>query len=268
MNLGELKNHALKFDRATFVEPLWGGENKDVELKGYRAVWNVDKKRTASIVSERYNIVQHQEVVDAVVTAVSNLNLKADCRVRDNGNSIFVDLTFADKPVNVKKGEEFFAGIRIINSYNKTTGIVVAPRMLRCICSNGMVVDKIISGYNIMHTKKLTEDFQSIVERLVNKMVNSVDKFREIVEDCIGDSIEWEMLDKILKNLSGAEKHLKGIKGLLPENPTRWDVYNAFTEYATHGTQIKPNVEQRLQMTSQKLLTTPLQALVPKPKEE
>lgn len=268
MNLAELKNHALRFDRATFVEPLWGGENKDVEIKGYRAVWNIDKKKTASIVSERYNIVQHQEVVDAVVTAVSNLNLKADCRVRDNGNSIFVDLTFAEKPMNLKVGEEFFAGIRIINSYNKTTGIVVAPRLLRKICSNGMVVDKIIKGFNIMHTKKLTEDFQSVVDKLINRMINSVDSFRLIVEDCIGDSIEWELLDKILLNLAGAEKHFKAIKSRLSQNPTRWDVYNAFTEYATHSAQIKPNVEQRLQMTSQKLLVTPLEHLVPVQKEE
>lgn len=265
MGLAELKNRALGFDSAKERMPLRVGKDK---LDGWKAIWNIDRNKCATVVSKKYHLIQHKEVVQSVVDALFNLNLKAQARVQDNGNSIFVDLTFEQEKVKLQEGEEFFAGIRVINSYNKTTGIVIAPRWLRCVCSNGMVVDKIIPGFSVKHTKKLTEDFESVVNKLLRKMINSTDELRKIVDECIGDSIEWELLDKILRKLSGAEKHFKEIRKKLPRNPTRWDVYNAFTEYATHGKQLKPTVEQRLQMESQKVLTTPLVELVPPEKEK
>jgi len=273
MKLYELKSEAMNFDRATEISPLYyegyntareEAEMKDI--KGWKGILNIDKRKMSAIVSNRYNIVQHREVIEAVADAVMNLNISADARVRDNGDSIFVDLTFQQQKIKLREGEEFFVGLRLINSYNKTTGIVVAPRLLRCVCNNGMVVNKIVPGYSVKHTKKLRENFEGIVEKLLKKMINSIDSFKTLVNDCIGDSIEWEMLDKILKDMSGAEKHYKAIKRLLPTNPTRWDLYNAFTDYATHGEQIRPNVEQKLQVTSQQILTTPLRQLLPKEK--
>lgn len=269
MKLHELKLEAMRFDRAEEVSPIYYKDKTtqaEIEIEGWKGISNIDKQKIATMASKGYNIVQHREVVEAVVDAVSNLNISAEARVRDNGNSIFVDLTFDQEKMTLREGEEFFAGVRIINSYNKSTGIVVAPRLLRCVCSNGMVVNKIIPGYSVKHTKKLTEDFESIVQKLLAKMINSIEAFKTIIDNCIGDSIEWELMDKILKNKSGAEKHYDAIKSLLPKNPSRWDLYNAFTKYATHGEQIRPTVEQRLQMTSQQILTTPLLELVPKEK--
>lgn len=264
ISLAELRNASLGFDRAEEQKPLWFGEDKQSECKGWKALYNIDKKKVATVVSDRYNLVQHKDVVTSVVDAVSNLNIKSIARIRDGGNRVFVDLTFTDHKIPVKEGEEFIAGIRIINSYDRTTGIIVAPRYLRCVCNNGMVVNKIISGYAIKHSKKMTEDFESTVQRLLKKMIEQEEQLRNLVEDCIGDSIEWEIMERILKSLAKSEKHIKRIKRLIPENPSRWDLYNAFTEYATHDAQVRPNVEQRLQTQAQKILVTPLQALVPK----
>ncbi|MCJ7767821.1 hypothetical protein MUP79_05485, partial [Candidatus Bathyarchaeota archaeon] len=110
------------------------------------------------------------------------------------------------------------------------------------------------------------EDFQSTIELMLKEMVNSNEKLKEMVNNCIGDSIEWEMMERILRSLNPADKHFEALKNKLKgiERPTRWDLYNAFTEYATHGEQISPNVEAALQTKAQKVLETPLLQLVPK----
>lgn len=264
ISLVELRNYSAGFDRAEEQSPLWFGDNKEFEIKGWKGIYNIDKKKMATIVSDRYKLVQHKQVVNSVVDAVLNLGIKATARVRDGGNRVFVDLTFTEHKLPVSAGEEFMAGVRIINSYDRTTGIIVAPRYLRCVCNNGMVVNKIIKGYAIKHSKKMTQDFELTVQRLLKRMISEHDSFKLIVEDCIGDSIEWELMEKILKSLVMSKKHIDKIKALLPSKPSRWDLYNAFTEYVTHDAQVRPNVEARLQTKAQKVLVTPLRTLMPK----
>lgn len=88
--------------------------------------------------------------------------------------------------------------------------------------------------------------------------------------DSIGDSIEWEIMERILRSVSGAKKHFEAIKEILhkgSESYTRWDLYNAFTNYATHGQQLTPNVEQMMQTKAEKILLTPLVEMIPEVKE-
>lgn len=260
----ELRNQAVLFDRAVALSPLMA---EGREITGFKAIWNTNTGKPVTVVSDRYNLVQHEMVVKAVADAIMNLNIPAEARVRDAHNRLFVDISFPDAKLYVQKGEEFFAGIRVVNSYDKTTGIVVAPRLVRLACLNGMVLELAYTkGYNIHHTAKMAEDFQSTIELMLKDMVNSNDKLKALVNDCIGDSIEWALMDRILNSMAGAQKHFAVLRDMLLkiENPTRWDLYNAFTNYATHGEQLSPNVEAVLQSKAQKILVTPLIQLVPK----
>jgi hypothetical protein len=269
MKLYELKQHAMLFDKAIAIEPVLAGGR---EFPKHKGIWNVNKGKPVTIVSKDYTLVQHEQLVNAVADAVMNLNIPAEARIRDkgmtrdSGNKIYVDITFPQQKLSVV-GEEFFAGIRIINSYNKTTGVIVAPRLLRLKCMNGMVVEVgFTKTYHVAHTSEMVKDFESTIEQMLREMVNSNEKLKALVNSCIGDSIEWEMMERILRALSPQDKHFEALKEMLKgiERPTRWDLYNAFTAYATHGEQISPNVEAMLQSKAQKVLATPLVQLVPK----
>jgi hypothetical protein len=263
MDLAQLRNYALSFDRAVEVKPLWYGEAKDQEVKGWKGIYNQSKKAMATLAGEDYNLAQHTDVVQGVADALLNLNIKADSRVGDSGNVIFVDINFPETKIGVKKGEEFFAGIRLINSYNKTTGIIIAPRYMRLVCSNGMVMpSRMVKHFNVRHDSSMAKDFALVIPEIINQMVSFEPKLREIVEKSIADSIEWDLMKGIIRKLAVSEKHMKEIEARLPQNPTRWDLYNAFTNYATHGSQLKPSVEQRLLTKAQVLLDTPLAMLV------
>jgi len=99
------------------------------------------------------------------------------------------------------------------------------------------------------------------------------------------DSIEWNTACKILEKLFGQVKHreeiLKRLGIALIEVKdkktkkktvsytwnneqekkakfTRWEIYNAVTNYLTHGEQITPHIENLFHKKAEKLLTTPL----------
>lgn len=278
MQIAELKNLAMSFDTAE-KRPVFVGADVNVTDgsnavldKDHFAVWNVDKKKVASVVSDQYNLIQHKTVVDEVVEAVSNLAIPAEVtKVNNCGNKVFIDINFTQAKLYVKQGEEFYTGIRIVNSYDKTTGIMVLPHLVRLACSNGMVANVgWVKEFCVAHSDKLAKDFASIIPKMIMSMADNSDKFTAMVNNCIGDSIEWALLDKIMNDLlANRKKHYEAIKFRVKENcgdrlPTRWDVYNAFTSYATHGQQIKPTIENWLQNRAQKVLVTPLVDLVPK----
>lgn len=254
-------NHELNFDvaesRPVFTQTAGGTLLK---LPEHQAVWNMSKDCLGCIASQEYKIIQHNAVVGSLFQALQNLNINFKHEARQGNNTLFLDVEFPDTKINVMKGEEFIAGLRIINSYNKTTGLMILPRLDRCVCSNGMIVSSFLKGYNIRHTQKIAEDFQEIIEKALNEMINSSPKLKAVIENCMEDSVEFVLAEKVLYNLLRTEKHSKAIAERLQLEKkavvTRWDIYNAITDYVSHGSQLKPTVEQAIQMKAQKLLST------------
>ena len=233
------------------------------ENKAYKAIWNLNTKTLGCIASNGYNIIQHREVVSSLLTALNNLNINYTFDVRSDGHRMFFDVKFPDTRMLIKKGEEFIGGLRLVNSFDKTTGLLIMPRMERLVCSNGMILNHFITGFSIRHNQKLVEDFQIIVEKSINNMINSSSVLKAMINKCLEDSVEWKFAERILFNLLHRKKHVEAIIEILKkeESVTRWDIYNSITQYATHGAQLKPSVENWLQNKAQSLLETELEEL-------
>ena len=99
----------------------------------------------------------------------------------------------------------------------------------------------------------------------------------------MGDSIEWmtccriiekifdSMIhrEKILKNLGIAmivtKKNKKSVVSYVLDDAakqdvkiSRWQMYNAITQYLTHGEHITPHIESLYHLRAEKILTTPI----------
>jgi len=245
-------------------KPLFVGANIMAE-ENWKAVWNQDTGKVASIVSKGYEIVQHRDVAQSFLDAYANLNIEAKTRIKDHENRITIDVEFPKSRLYVQKGEEFIVGFRLINSYDKTTGVSIVPRLVRLACMNGMIVDVkgFVGTFNYRHNQEMAQNFAGYIETALKETINANDKLKAMVNDCIGDSIEWEICEKLIPLLINTKKHweviLEDLKG---DIVTRWDIYNAITKYATHNEQLKPNIEAFLQEKAQRVLTTPLMNLV------
>lgn len=266
-SLAELKNTAMSFDRASCKDVFIGDDKKKSE--NYVAIYNENKQDVCAIASTDYKIVQHQDFVNSVADSLINLNINTKVtKVMNGGDVIFVDISFTDSKLYVQKGEEFVCGLRLVNSYNKTTGIMVLPQLVRLVCSNGMVVDvgnKWVNSFNVKHTSNLVESFTEATQVMIKRMIDGNDKLKAMVNDCIADSMEWIWLNKLVLALVKTQKHTENILKLLSEAKaerfSRWTLYCAFTNYATHCLDLSPLVNQRLQGVAQNILVTPLSEL-------
>ena len=166
--------------------------------------------------SNQYNLINHNDIFNATKEALNNLGLETQTKIRDAGDKFYADIVFKDKKQDYGKGEVMGAGFRMINSYNKTTGVVLQPFLVRLQCTNGMVMHEVIKGgLSVPHNSKELKEFIKNMEKGISLMIKSLadanEKIRNIIEEAMIDSIEWELLDKILSNLSINDKHKKNI---------------------------------------------------------
>lgn len=252
------------FDSATERQIFVNG----VDQPKYKAIWNETRGHVSAIASNKYNLVAHQDVFNAVKDALANLNLNTSVKIRDGGDRMQADVVFEGRDIEVAKGEVFAGGFRLINSYNKTTGVIIQPCLVRLACLNGMVASEIINtGFSVHHSNKMVLDFERSIPKLINDLAQSNEKIKSILNTAIGDSIEWQLLDKLLEKFVHVEKHRKNIYSILArdckgDSVSRWDLYNAFTNYATHGQQLKISAENLIQRKAQEILKTDFETLL------
>jgi hypothetical protein len=265
LTLAELKNASMAFDTASKEKLYFEVDGQQKLSENFRAMVNNSTKQMITAVSDDYNLLQHKQVSDAVADALLNLNITAKCSPVNYNNKMFVDITFPEVQFDMQRGEQFIGGVRIINSYDKSTGIMVLPQLMRVACNNGMVLATVwVDSINVRHTSKLVKEFESLIPKMIDSMVNGCDKFRAMVENCIGDSIEWETLTKILPELVKQDKWREAIADRLKRDHqdgsgySRWELYNAITSVCTHEQQLRPTVEQALQNIAERVLVTPL----------
>lgn len=266
MELSELQRTSMGFDTAV-LKPVFVGEDKKEDLNHF-AIWNEDKEKVSAIVSPQYELIQHRVVVSEVAEALQELGLKGEAVVSNGGDVVFIDISFPEAKLYVAKGEEFYAGIRLVNSYNKTTGIMVLPHLKRLVCQNGMAMNVgWVKEFSVTHTSKLAKEFATIIPTMLKSMIDGNDKFKAMVNNCIADTMEWQSLKIVVGTLIKTDKHRDKIWDILmkanKETYSRWECYNAITNYCSVE-KLTPLVQNALQNKAQKILITPLAQLMPK----
>ena len=286
-SLAEVRQIATQLDRAIEVSPLFfdvqGVRHQTNDWKG---IYNVSKDTYCKTVSrDMYRLITHREFLETFAETLDRLNLPYSMSIKDSGSTIFTDVTFKNNKFELKKvGENFVTGIRIINSYDRTYPIVIMPNLIRLACSNGMILSHFETKFNVKHSSILAREIETLMETKVKNIINGYATFQNYVETSIADSIEWKIACKIMEKIIKQPKHLEEVLKILgiarietieksvktgkyvfvadkltdKSKLTRWQLYNAITQYATHGQMLSPFVEMALQHEAEKLLYTPL----------
>ena len=248
VSLAELKNHAMALDRAEMWD-LYGRKegNEDYNCRGHMLVMNMDKAAMACIARKNYVVIQHRHAVESVVDAISSLNIKSLATMKVSRHGVQVDLNFPDVSFELKNvGEKFTCGMRLHNDYSQQSGLVIAPRVNRLVCSNGMIISEVVKPRRIKWTEQLNVELEGLIDKLIKDIISSDERLANKVSDCIGDSVEWKTMNLLLRFMFKNKKHIKELIARLPmdkEKITRWDFYNSVTNYATHGKRLKPEVD-------------------------
>jgi hypothetical protein len=269
------------FDRAQIVDAYVNDGGVMKQCDHHKAIYNISQGRVAAFVSNDYKLINHGEYFESFKESLDRLNLDYTYKTTNLGNMAIVDFSFKNMNIKFEKlGEEFATGIRLVNSYNKSTGLMMFSKFTRLACMNGMVMSKFAQALNMKHTSKEILNFAPAIERKLAHLINERAELQAWVEASISDSIEWEAVGTIMTKLMTQQKHRAEILSRLniqcikkddgtfeyaSENKakrTRWEIYNAITHYLTHSEQLTPFISEVLAKKAEKVLINPLTVLV------
>ena len=262
LNLAELKTLAVGFDRAEMRDVHIVKDGEDYLSKRHMGVWNLDKNELACLAPKSYTVIQHRYAIECLTEALSSLNIRAQAMVKRSRHGIHIDFDFPDSVFELTEvGESFTTGVRVVSDYSQVAGLMIAARVTRLACSNGMVVNDIVKPTRIKYTEQLTLTVEGLIDRVIRDIINSDQKLANMVSVCMKDSVEWQVATLLAKTLFKKKRHVGQILSRLKRDDkgrvTRWEFYNAVTNYASSGMRLKPELDAWLQYKAQKVLKTP-----------
>ena len=267
IGLAELKNTAIGFDRAEMRDVHIVKDGEDYLSKRHMGIWNVDRNELACLAPKSYMVIQHRYAVEKLIEAITSLNIKAEAELKKSRHGIQIDFDFPESKMELTEvGESFTAGIRVVSDYSQVAGLVIAARVTRLACSNGMIVNDIVKPRRVKYTEELKITVEGLIDKIIKDIIASDDKLASMVSICLKDSVEWQALQLLTKALFKKKKYVKEIlsRVKLDENGrvTRWDFYNAVTSYVSRaGSRLKPQIDTWLQNKAQKILKTSIAQL-------
>ena len=264
IGLAQLKNLAMGFDRAQMRDVHVVGDDEDYLSKRHMGVWNVDKSQLACLAPKSYMVIQHRYATECLIEALSSLNIKAEAQLKKSRHGIQIDFDFPESKMELTEvGESFTTGIRAVSDYAQVAGLVIAARVTRLACTNGMIVNDIVKPRRIKYTEELKVTVEGLIDKIIKDIIASDDKLANMVSICMKDSVEWQALRLLTKAMFRKNKHVKEILSRVKSDKdgrvTRWNFYNAVTSYvSSSGARLKPQIDAWLQNKAQKILKTPI----------
>jgi len=295
-NTADIVKFADKFDTAKFTPVFWG-DNK-AKTDNYQGVYNIEGKALAMIASKAYTIIQHKDVLRSLGESLKEKNLQVSGVIRNYGNVIVGGLVFGNLGQSIKDDSKqgVKLGIRFTNSYNRVTAFRLEMYGFRMVCQNGMILGKamnnVVQATFHMGKEKSLEHLKKISTKFIDDAIESSTQLQTYVSECMKDSVAWTQLGKLLEKIFVSQVHRENIAKLFGisiievtdkktkkvhynyvlekngvKNLTRWQLYNAITQYASHhkkksGKGFSLAMEEVIQTSAQEVLTTKFEDLL------
>jgi hypothetical protein len=190
MGLAQLKNLAMGFDRAEMRDVHIVKDSEDYLSKRHMGIWNVDRNELACLAPKSYMVIQHRYATECLIEALSSLNIRAQAQLKKSRHSIQIDFDFPESKMELTEvGESFTTGIRVVSDYSQVAGLVIAARVTRLACSNGMIVNDIVKPRRIKYTEELKITVEGLVDKIIKDIIASDDKLANMVSICMKDRL-------------------------------------------------------------------------------
>jgi len=205
------------------------------EAPRFKAIVSKQTNKVLAVVSQRYSIVQSQDVLANVVSALGKLGISevSGTLVEQNGRTYAK--IFLPNYVSEGMGEkDIQVGILLVNSYDATKAISLIGYAGRLVCSNGMILDKIFGVKMVRkHVGHVHLRIEEAVMEIVRNIVEKSPYLAELIQKAKKDFYEdFKAMDIELKALGFGESVREKILMRLEYSAnkySRWDLYNAIT---------------------------------------
>ena len=208
-----------------------------------------------NIVRDTYQVIQNREILEPFNEVRKEFKAEwAQCGVIGNGNNIWVSAKLPEEHELQNNNEDKLCGyIMAILNHDGTRSDAVFPYVDRLFCNNQFnTVAKSARGMTIMHRSNYEQRIQVLMNGFKKGIETNIE-FIKTADNLDSQKISKEELEKVVNRLfpdkkvrnKGEEVLLSGetsrnrvvelfSNGAGNKGATRWDAFNAVTEYVDH----------------------------------
>jgi len=211
--------------------------------------WAYNKVTPLAIVSKRYQVIKHADVVNQFEQALDTVggnfvNRTVTTSLPHYGAKMFRKYTFNDVALEFEPGDLVKLCLELTNSYD---GVMRAGFNLighRLVCENGLIIGEKMQSIHAKHFSSF--DLKDLSQRLENSIPmfeQALEHWKEWRNIAISTDGAVEMLKK---SLIPAKTQLEIIEKFKSEQPNKWGLFQAATWVTSHKYEAKNPENTRL----------------------
>lgn len=242
-DLDELEEIVRQLDVAVEVPIHYDNPESDFLPKAekYKGIYNTGTHELARVVSTQYALLQHRDAYVALVSALRMADLEVFGVVKNNRDSVAVELTFDG--IIVDDGVEGIEmGLKLANSYNASSAFKGWGWGLRKVCSNGMYARRVIPEMSFSNVHRGEIDAVSVDEiyNLVTAARSRLMNYETVIDESKLKVMDFPESESVIATIAPVIGSYKGAIKAVDRHwneeldTNRWDVYNIATAYASH----------------------------------
>jgi hypothetical protein len=199
-----------------------------------KAVVRLDTGTVVGLTSNRYQLVEHKEVI-RIFDGISAMH-RDKVEICQGGAIMFADYKMnsgRDTTRQIAVGDVVDFKIRVFNSYNMMMGIGFEIFAIRLVCTNGLMIPKSVSRLSYKHL--LGNEANRLKDIVENTYANSLDVTNQWLNwtreralpasinsyfTSVGDRLGQKDFERLVQ-ASHASKSV-------------WEMFNVMTQYTTH----------------------------------
>jgi len=237
-HINQTLEHGSPADFPVSLKPVFYQENGSYEPAANRmAVVREDTGEAIAVVSDRYTLVPHQQVLDMIQDATSKLDVgdvprgvyldRSGARMR----ALFKFPTLAQPVVG---GDDICPCVKIQNSYDATSRVTVHIGAFRFVCTNLAVGGggAFAGGFMAVHAGEIPID--EMAEQL-SSYLTRFDSIVELYRTWNTQPLDGEMIAELLSDFPKRPAKVLQERITPAQTPTVYDAYNVATYHATHS---------------------------------
>ena len=210
-------------------------DNKEIDDTGYKFIVREDNNHVLSCVTNEYKLVTNQEVMDKALPIIEkNHGTIDEVKTFAQGARTNWVFKFRKNPITIE-GEKLFPQLNIRNSYDASTQVDVLGGAFRLVCSNGLVIGRILghksARHSIWNPKLQNGHIGELVEETIDNMETVLNnEFPKLM----ASKVKQKDIVNVMQMFPTTQiEHM--VRYLTTNKPkTHWDLFNAATWVLSH----------------------------------
>lgn len=211
-----------------------------VQTPNRMAVQRQDNGVVLGVVSDKYKILPHAQVVDGFRAAFGGENIVETIRVTRGGARLQYEAILPSVTVEVRPGDHMQLRIIAVNSYDGTHVLQATFGAFRLICSNGAMTGKSFVNMQQRHVGAIgikVDSLQTNIAILTENFRKQLPVFQHMANTSSGIGVETFRGEAFSEEAVALPEYLLAAaydEFVRAKDDTKWGYYNALTFAITH----------------------------------